>query len=695
MRQRQQSPLDGQLRTALENMRFGACTDADILFLRGRIACDRPGYPHIEDKKFRDVSIITAINVHKDVINEHGPARFAHDNGQELTHFYSVDSLSSQAVSRDKWKGCEQAKFSSIGPKLRQALWDAPPSTTTEHIPGCLSICVGMPVMLKTNDATELCITKGQEGFVVGWDSNVGPNNQKILDNLFVKLANPPRTISIPGLPDNVVPMSRTSRHTTALLQDDSLLSLNREQVLVLPNFAMTDYGSQGKSRDPNVVHLNNCRDHRAYYVALSRGHKAENTVILQGFDSSKITSGMSGYLRQEFRELELLDEITRLRFKGELPGVVRGVFRRELLQSYKHWKGPTHRDPAGLHAALQYRAHLDTDEEPVDYGTWIPTIKPSRKRKAPSSDNAPNKKPNTGPMPLNDGTVPSAAFSPKALGPIGLIWDSVNYSCAYDSLFTCLLYILQTDQAKWTQRLVDCSNMLGVWAMATSQNMNSPEQARNMVRELLYFAQPLNFPKGRKNIGLDALFMAMTSRKDYAGVITYCERCNFREPGVSRSIGQYQDLSVANRLAAEHPEGVGINKWYEDHLDNRRKICPQCKSNGFQFKMRTTTTIEDLPPLIIMTTSSVQLVLEDKLNFVVNGTHTSLKLTGLIYHSASALHFSSVIVDVLGRLWHHDGITTQRGTVYIGHLRDMPDRRSLHFLDTDKRLCAAIYAQD
>jgi hypothetical protein len=33
-------------------------------------------------------------------------------------------------------------------------------------------------------------------------------------------------------------------------------------QVLVLPNFAMTNYASQGKTRDINVVDLNNCKDH-------------------------------------------------------------------------------------------------------------------------------------------------------------------------------------------------------------------------------------------------------------------------------------------------------------------------------------------------------------------------------------------------------------------------------------------------
>ncbi|KAJ7805136.1 hypothetical protein B0H13DRAFT_1515753, partial [Mycena leptocephala] len=66
----------------------------------------------------------------------------------------------------------------------------------------------------------------------------------------------------------------------------------------------------------------------------LSRGFTAEGTVIVQGFSADKITSGMgmNGYLRQELGELEVLDEITRLRYEGKLPRAVTGLYRRRLL---------------------------------------------------------------------------------------------------------------------------------------------------------------------------------------------------------------------------------------------------------------------------------------------------------------------------------------------------------------------------
>src|SRR4051794_7753118 len=96
----------------------------------------------------------------------------------------------------------------------------------------------------------------------------------------------------------------------------------------------MTAYAAQGKTRPYNVVHLNSCHNHMAYYTALSRSASAEGTIIIQGFDSKVISRGCSGYLRQEFRELELLDDITRLKYVGQLPDDILGSLRNDLFSS-------------------------------------------------------------------------------------------------------------------------------------------------------------------------------------------------------------------------------------------------------------------------------------------------------------------------------------------------------------------------
>ena len=67
-----------------------------------------------------------------------------------------------------------------------------------------------------------------------------------------------------------------------------------------------------------------------SYYTALSRSATADGTIIVQGFDPSKIMGGANGYIRQEFRELELLDQITKLRYENALPDDIDG-HRRNL----------------------------------------------------------------------------------------------------------------------------------------------------------------------------------------------------------------------------------------------------------------------------------------------------------------------------------------------------------------------------
>jgi len=72
MRQNRQSDDDTKLRVALENMRYKACKPDDIAFLRSRISCNVPGRPSVCQENFRNVSIITGTNLHKDEINHLG-----------------------------------------------------------------------------------------------------------------------------------------------------------------------------------------------------------------------------------------------------------------------------------------------------------------------------------------------------------------------------------------------------------------------------------------------------------------------------------------------------------------------------------------------------------------------------------------------------------------------------------------------
>jgi hypothetical protein len=96
--------------------------------------------------------------------------------------------------------------------------------------------------MSVNNSATELCITKGQEGTIAGWKSIKGLHRKLVLDTLFVKLNNSLQLVKFNGLPENVVLIIKSTISISFKLASGWYILISREQVKVLPNFAMTDY---------------------------------------------------------------------------------------------------------------------------------------------------------------------------------------------------------------------------------------------------------------------------------------------------------------------------------------------------------------------------------------------------------------------------------------------------------------------
>ena len=143
--------------------------------------------------------------------------RFAKETNQHLIDFYSIDEwiiyedIPEKVTGRKRRKRVKATESSTnITQGDQEKIWELP-HHATQHFPGKLLLCRGMPVMLQNNDATELCITKGQEGTVAGWQSYVGPHGKLVLDTLFVRLKNPPHMVKFDGLPENVVPIAKMS----------------------------------------------------------------------------------------------------------------------------------------------------------------------------------------------------------------------------------------------------------------------------------------------------------------------------------------------------------------------------------------------------------------------------------------------------------------------------------------------------
>ena len=282
MRQTEMSEDNKKFRTALMNMMYAACTNDDLELLKTLHANRNITNKLLTSPNFRNVSIITSLNTQKDQMNESCSICFARNTNQELTHFYSIDKLENADPEQKRQRSKASKKISAnidISDDIQQTLWDSSPHSS-EHSPGRLSLCLGIP-MIRNNNATELCITKGQEVYVVGWDAIDGPKGQNILETLYLELKDPPKTVELPSLPVNVIPMTRTSKKIKCKLPNDYKINIIRQQINVLPNFSMTDYTSQGETCLQNPVNLSHCRNFQSICTCLSQSSNVAGTLIV------------------------------------------------------------------------------------------------------------------------------------------------------------------------------------------------------------------------------------------------------------------------------------------------------------------------------------------------------------------------------------------------------------------------------
>ncbi|KAJ3514808.1 hypothetical protein NMY22_g14625 [Coprinellus aureogranulatus] len=249
-----------------------------------------------------------------------------------------------------------------------------------------------MPILIRNNKATELCMTWGQEGRVVAWSTSLIPHwqNKRLLDVLYVELDGPPHKVKLPHLPENIVPLTKISQVLDARLPCNKFVRISRLQVPVLPNFSMTDYSSQGKTRTYNVV-----------------------------------------------------DITEYLRYKGVLPPTILQSTCWETIDRYRHWK--TSNEEQDWHHAL--RDDRPEDDVPMPKVlTEVETLANRNKRKARTD--APKSKPATKKHRIN--RTHCLTFH----APHGPIWDSRDWSCAYDALTFIMYTLWKSDICKWSTAL-------------------------------------------------------------------------------------------------------------------------------------------------------------------------------------------------------------------------------------------------
>jgi hypothetical protein len=478
MRQNRSSREDDKFRIMLGNLRYKSCTNEDLNYLQSRTVT-QTNQNHLLTEDFKDVPIITGRNVQRDKINLLCSEKYISEQGSECHNFYSVDRLVSSKINQ----------FSLMTSSLQKQLWDILP-VDSDHLPGKLSLCLGMPVMIKHNEATECSVTNGADCIVVGWQS-VLLNSGEALETLFVRLLNPKEVIHLEGLPINVVPIRSLERRITCRLPDDSEVHIIRKQVPVIPNFAITDYVSQGKTRLFNAIDPKYLETYQSIYTALSRGSTSNGTVLLRELNPTHVQGGLKlkhGDLFREMQQLELLDDITTQQYEGRLPPEVKGLLRGDLIESFLKIMGqnyiPSSVDKC-LNWAVSSKAAIST---PSSYSNWkvvdVSNRRTMESNNQVSSSQAKKRKAEEKEQinhPLKRMCLP---VSPPTQG---FSWR--NNSCAFDSVLIILRNCYTQTRTLWDRFIKGQNHHLTYidWCFGdANQTAESWNYARDKVRQYL-----------------------------------------------------------------------------------------------------------------------------------------------------------------------------------------------------------------
>jgi len=447
------------------------------------------------------------------------------------------------------------------------------------------------------------------------------------------------------------------------------------------------------------VVDLRYSRNHQGYYTSLSRGMSAGGTLILGGFHPSKVCGGASGALRQEFRELELLDEITTLHYDDKLSKKIAMADRRNsLIALFREKKGLQYM-PSKMHKAIRWNKHdpyLESDKSTGEEIQWrfveLVSAKKTQfasgssvnttKDRLTTEDPAPNGKdgdprylkrdsPNDANLPNtcakrlktshNAGSDANTHLSPHVLVPIRTQWQ--NNSCAYDAICTVLFNVWREEPVErtlsWNELDNDLLNNL-------TAGFNSHVDL--CIRSTSYTLEQIRDHLRHRLASLDDEF----AFSRYASVHVIMNRLLMSQEPIMKSSRRCHDghtvdideqvsssceiVTVATGVSTL--VGYSIQEYMDDFSMPLSATCPECRNqlvHSFSFASH--------PPLLCIELWQRLRLLDSVLHISVGDLHREYNLRGIIYFSGE--HFTSRVITRNGMVWFHDGIFTGRSLIY------------------------------
>ena len=215
------------------------------------------------------------------------------------------------------------------------------------------------------------------------------------------------------------------------------------------------------------------------------------------------------------------MDEISKLRYQKKLPEHIVGCRRNSIIRQYREWKGSNH-VPAIVHSVIRWSDKdlfqipegtsdsawmiVDRDCKKNDTNMTVHPILTVAKGSVPVPITSSEKRkldPEQYEDVTNIGASKKLKLSPDTL-PLnieshsGLIWDPVDWSCVYDSLFSILFNVWTTNPHKWN-KVFKSLNIFSVILTNGFQKVlvgkMTLEEPHDRVRAVLYEEDDCRFP--------------------------------------------------------------------------------------------------------------------------------------------------------------------------------------------------------
>ena len=443
--------------------------------------------------------------------------------------------------------------------------------------------------------------------------------------------------------------------------------------------------------------------------------------MILQGFDPKVITGGCSGALRQEFRELELLDEITRLRYLGKLPVIVDGDTRNHIIVAFREWRGENY-IPQSVHPSIRWSKRSPwLETEVLNLDERLEKLENLKQQKRKKTENKPGSLPVTKPYGLLSapdvnksiqgnsnagkrrrsshlqvGRSATGSASRKASStrrdlhaamkrkidgqsllqtlfpdaghyeaPIGCRWS--QNSCAYDSFFTPLFVLWCSNREYWTQNISGMGNAVADLLLEGfslyERGEASLEDVRDDARQLI----------ARSRNG--AAFGCYTSIEDVCNhtlsTNTIISERYYVCPNGHRV--HHSNSFDVFLLAGVHEYG-SIAQWVSPethHAYARCQICAQAVGLKLRFCLS--------PPLLVFSISRLSTHIDTTFKISIENLDHVYTLAAVIYYANS--HFTTQIITRDGGIWFYDGMKFLDPNVeptleYIGNIHSQINMR-------------------